>query len=276
MLKAEVLFRLAWVYRDLGDSAKSLSNFVQLVNNHIDSKYWPDAAYRIAKQNVTTKNYSGAKELIAKILAVYDLPEAIKSRTHFLAGKVAFAEQDWPNVETAMQAFRKASLELLVGDATTAAKLATEGKQRFKDFTSLYEFDFLIARGLESEGLLSDARQHFEKVIASPNGSKTAAAAHSQWRIGETYFHQEKYKLAIAEYYKVDSLYSYPNWRAAALIQAGKCQEHLANPKNAVKLYRQLLDRYPSSEFAVEAQGRLAQISDAATQTANRKPQRTH
>ena len=134
----------------------------------------------------------------------------------------------------------------------------------------------MIARGLESEGLLSDARQQFEKVITSPNGSKTAAAAHSQWRIGETYFHQEKYKLAIAEYYKVDSLYAYPNWRAAALLQAGKCQEHLANPKNATKLYQQLLNRYPNSEFAAEAKGRMSQISDAGTLTANRKPQRTH
>ena len=329
-LTAEVLFQLAWVHQDLGDSAKSISSFVQLVNNHTDSKYWPDAAYRIAKQNVATKNYAGAKELIVKILAVSDLPEAIVTRTHFLAGKVAFAEQDWARVETAMRAFsskaannntrltakyfmaealfqqqkndraieafnelhqsiqsvpneyqpwvwlRKASLHMFAGDVIAAAKLATEGRQRFKDFDSNYEFDFLIARGLESEGLLTDARQHFEKVIASPNGSKTAAAAHSQWRIGETYFHQEKYKLAIAEYYKVDSLYAYPNWRAAALLQAGKCQEHLANPKNALKLYQQLLTRYPNSEFAAEAKGRMAQINDASTLTANRKPQRTH
>ena len=329
-LNAEVLFQLAWVHQDLGDSAKSISSFVQLVNNYTDSKYWPDAAYRIAKQNVATKNYAGAKELIVKILAVSDLPEAIATRTHFLAGKVAFAEQDWPRVETAMRAFstktsdnntrltakyfmaealfqqqkndraieafnelhqsvqslpneyqpwvwlRKASLHMFAGDVSAAAKLATAGRQRFKDFDSNYEFDFLIARGLESEGLLSDARQQFEKVIASPNGSKTAAAAHSQWRIGETYFHQEKYKLAIAEYYKVDSLYAYPNWRAAALLQAGKCQEHLANPKNALKLYQQLLTRYPNSEFATEAKGRMAQINDASTLTANRKPQRTH
>ena len=329
-LKAEALFQHAWVHQDLGEPTKAISSFVQLVNNHTESKYWPDAAYRVAKQNVMTQNYAGAKELIVKILAVSDLPEAINTRTHFLAGKIAFAEQDWPKVETAMRAFstktsgnstkftakyftaealfqqqknarameafdelfqnvallpneyqpwvwlRKASLHLFAGDATVAAELATQAKQRFMDFGSGYEFDFLIARGLESKGLLSDARQHFEKVVASPTGSKTIAAAHSQWRIGETYFHQEKYKLAIAEYYKVDSLYAYPKWRAAALIQAGKCQEHLANPKNAIKLYQQLLNRYPDSEFAAEAKGRMAQITSTPSQTANRKPQRTH
>ena len=325
-LTPEVLFQLAWVYHDLSDSTKSIEKFNLLAQNHSSSKYWPDAAYRVAKHNVATKDYLGAKTLIDKILAESDLPAAIKTRSYFLAGKIAFANQDWQTVETAMKSFtdqtasdnakltakyfiaealyqqqkntqastlfeqllkssaslpsqyqpwvwlRKASLQLAADDATGAAKLATEAKQRFSDFGSGYEFDFLIARGLESEGLLSDAREQFKKVIASPTGSKTETAAHSQWRIGETFFHQEKYESAIAEYYKVDSLYAYPKWRAAALIQAGKCQEHLTNPKNAAKLYRQLLDRYPNSEFAAEAKGRMSKLNIAAVKTESQQP----
>ena len=326
-LKPEVLFQLAWIYHDLGDPIKSMENFTRLARNHSSSKYWPDAAYRVAKHNVATKDYFGAKTLIDKILVVPDLPEAIKTRTHFLAGKIAFANKDWNSVETSMQSFvdqtasedarltakyfiaealfqqkknvrakllfdelhlnptalpsqyqpwvwlRKASLQLASNDTIGAAKIATQAKRRFKDFQSAYEFDFLIACGLESEGLLSDAREQLKKVIASPVGGQTETAAHSQWRIGETYFHQEKYELAIAEYYKADSLYAYPKWRAAALIQAGKCQEHLANPKNAAKLYKQLLDRYPNSEFAAEATGRMANLSIVRTKpkTAFRK-----
>lgn len=324
-LKAEVLFQLAWIYHDLGDLSKSLATFEQVATQHPDSKYWPDAAYRVAKQKVSTRNNVAAKTLIDKILAVNNLPAAIEARTLFLSGKVAFAQQDWPQVESAMLAFsakassettkltakyftaealfqqrkndlafeafnelhrnvaslppqyqpwiwlRKASLNLAVGDITNAAKLATQAKERFTHFNSRFEFDYLIARGLESKGMLSDARKQLEKVIASPAGSKTETAAHSQWRIAETFFHQEKYKLAIAEYYKVDSLYAFPKWRAAALIQAGKCQEHLANPENANKLYQQLLDRYPDSEFAAEAQGRMNQLKTANAKTPNAK-----
>ena len=337
-ITSEVLFQLAWVYHDLGESGKSLEQFDKLAQTYPSSKYWPDAAYRVAKSNVATKDYLGAKTLIDQILAKPDLPDAIKSRSHFLAGKIAFATQDWLSVETAMQSFvdhapdynakltaqyfiaealfqqqkntaatelfaqllkssdvlpsqyqpwvwlRKASLQLAAGDAVGAGKLATEAKQRFSDFRSAYEFDFLIARGLESKGLLNDARQQFEKVITSATGKQTETAAHSQWRIAETYFHQENYESAIAEYYKVDSLYTYPKWRAAALVQAGKCQEHLANPTNAAKLYQQLLDLYPDSEFAAEAKGRMSKLNlavagEASPKTAKRtltNEKRTH
>jgi len=321
----EVLFQLAWVNHDLGDLNKSLKNFDQLARTYPTSKYWPDAAYRVAKQNVSTKDYPGAKVLLDKILAKQELPAEIRARSNFLVGKIAFANQDWHSVESAMQAFmgqtaddnarltaqyflaeslfqqkknmqatelfnqlhqtsdtlpkqyqpwvwlRKASLQLVNGDAIGAAKNATEAKVRFYDFGSRYEFDFLIARGLETEGLLSDAREQFEKVITSATGNQTETAACSQWRIGETYFHQENYKSAIAEYYKVDSLYAYPKWRAAALIQAGKCQEHLANPKNASKLYQKLLSRYPESELAAEARARMDKLDFAAVERADTK-----
>ena len=324
-LKPEVLFQLAWVYHDFGEATKSLEIFNELIQNYSTSKYWPDAAYRVANQKVASKAYQEAKILIDKILVVPDLPEAIKSRSYFLAGKIAFASQDWHTVETAMRSFtgltingdakqtaeyfiaealfqqqknteatklfdelhtnfeslptqyqpwvwlRKASLQLAADDAVGAAKLATEAKKRFGTFQSGYEFDFLIARGMEAEGLLSDARKQFKKVIASPTGKKTETAAHSQWRIGETFFHQEKYESAIAEYYKVDVLYAYPKWRAAALIQAGKCQEHLTNSKNAAKLYQQLLDRYPNSEFAAEARGRMAKLKITPAKTKNQQ-----
>lgn len=141
-----------------------------------------------------------------------------------------------------------------------AADVSAKAKQSNPEFKSNYEFDFVAARAKESEGLLTDARALYQQVVDSEHGRQSETAAIAQWRIGETFFHQEKYVEAIEAYYRVDSLYSFASWRSAALMQAGKCQEHLAHPKHAIKLYMQLLDNFPSSKYAEEAKKRMARL----------------
>ncbi|HEY2148534.1 MAG TPA: tetratricopeptide repeat protein, partial [Pirellulales bacterium] len=50
---------------------------------------------------------------------------------------------------------------------------------------------------------------------------------------------------------------------AAALLQAGKCQEALGRKKDAAELYGKLIKVYPNTEFTDEAAKRLHDVESA-------------
>ena len=113
-------------------------------------------------------------------------------------------------------------------------------------------------------------------MIESDSANRSETAAIAQWRIGEIHFHREAYSVAIESYQKVDAFYDYAQWKKAAILQAGKCQEHLGNWKHAAKLYTQLIEKFPESTMATQAKERLVLIERLAKNSAqpNTNPKR--
>ncbi|MFT5300329.1 MAG: TolA-binding protein [Mariniblastus sp.] len=311
-LTDEALYQLGWVQHDLGKPNECIDRFAELVDAEPESKYWPDAAYRVIQREVVAGRIEAANQLMTRLISRDDLPAEVVSRALFMQGQIAARVERWNEVEQAMRSLLHRTIDPQLGakseywlaeslyrqkryadsrlvfenlvpaigqldaklepwvllrtaqchgylnDWISAAEIAIEAKRRFPEFETRYEFDFILARGLEDEGKLADARSAYERVIQSPAGGSTETAAISQWRIGETYFHQNQYKNAIQAYHKVDSLFSFVHWRSAALIQAGKCQEHLKNNLHAIKLYTQLIENFPETEFVTDAKRRVA------------------
>ncbi len=103
-------------------------------------------------------------------------------------------------------------------------------------------------------------------MLESPAAAESETQAMARWMTGESFFHQEDYAAALQEYLQVDARYG--RWHAAALLQAGKCQEQLAEWQAAADLYEQLLQQHPDSELNVEAQSRLATLRARANKPA--------
>lgn len=125
------------------------------------------------------------------------------------------------------------------------------------DFAQQHEVDYVIGRCLAAQADLAGARAAYERVIHSPHAGQSETAALAQWMIGETYFHQEDYSAALAEYEKVPRQFPASRVCAAALLQAGKCHELLGHWDAAVAAYRLLMEKYPTSELSAEAARRV-------------------
>ena len=324
----EALYLLGWVMHDQGDSDQAVVRFQRLVDQYPASKYWSDAAFRIAQQHIRKGEDAKADAIVNQIVAkgkdANDVPQEVLSRARYLKAQRAAAAKDWGKVTTLMQQViedgNDDSMQVrakywlaealyqqqMYNDASQrfatltdvksldrslqpwvrlrmaqclgklerwddAGAVASDALHQFGDFENDYEFVFVSARAAEAQGLFDDAEKLYVEVTESANGRSLETAAIAQWRIGEMRFHKEDYKSAIEAYYRVDSLYDYPKWRSAAILQAGKCQEHLGNWKHAAKLYSQILEKYPDSELAVSATERLQLVNRQAAKPTEEK-----
>jgi TolA-binding protein len=154
-----------------------------------------------------------------------------------------------------------------------ALAVAREIETRFPAFEQQFEADYLVGRCLVAAAEFADARRAYAKVIESPHAAGTQTAAMAQWMIGESYFHQEDYAAALAEYEKIEDHGDFPRWREAALLQAGKCQELLGNWAGAVETYQRLEKTFPNGQLYAEAARRRQTAERHLAQTeARTKP----
>jgi TolA-binding protein len=166
-----------------------------------------------------------------------------KDRFAALAGKLGGRNDRW----IPMVPLRRAQVLAQQQEWAEARVLAEQIAKDYPNFDQQYEADYLIGRCHAADAKLQEARQAYQKVLRSPNGSKTETAAMAQWMIGETFFLQEHYEAAIREYLRVEVLYAYPHWQAGGLLQAGKCYEQLGQWKEAGDVYARLLKLYPQA-----------------------------
>ncbi len=182
-----------------------------------------------------------------------------------LGGQVTGRKEAWAPMIPLRQAQAMAQQKQWAEAQAIAMRIEAD----WPGFSEQFEADYLIGRAQAAQADFNGARKSFQNVTRSPTGGKSETAAMAQWMIGETYFHQENFDAALREYLRVEILYPYPRWQAAALLQAGKCQEALGRWKDATDLYGRLIKAYPKTEFTEEAQRRLRDAENHVTADAS-------
>lgn len=126
-----------------------------------------------------------------------------------------------------------------------------------EDPMTLYQRAF----GLFQARKWSDANLAFQQFVDAHPSHEYADNAY-YW-MGECYYAQGEYTLAIGEFQKVPELYPGGNKVPDALLKIGLSYVSVENRKNAEKTFRQLVDAYPQSDAATIGRRKLEQVSKA-------------
>ncbi len=195
--------------------------------------------------------------------AEFWLAEAHYRQRHYeqagkLFDKLAQQTRDQNDAWVAMVPLRRAQVRAHRHQWQDAYDIAVQIETRFPDFSQQHEVDYLVGRYFASQAEFKEAREAYLRVIRSATGRGTETAAVAQWMIGETYFMQKQYNQAIKAYYRVEGLYPFPRWKAAALLQAGKCHEMIGRWSEATELYTRVVKDYAQTRFVDKAAKRLS------------------
>jgi len=211
----------------------------------------------------TSKLRNGADFSLAE--AAYQAGQYELAETRF--SKLAKADND--RTEAATVRLRRAQLFATRNEWAAARNIAEALQADALDPAQRDELYYLLGRGQIAAAEFDKARLFFRRAAQIDSETKTETGAMAQWMIGESFMHQENYQAALGEYFRVVSLYPFPRWQAAGLIQAGKCYERLSRGQDAAKLYQQIQKDYSQTEFAKVASERLKAIE--ATTATNKK-----
>lgn len=265
------------------EQARNLSR--QIANNDVESQLRAHALYLDGRASVLAEQWfevgDPLNELVRefpnhslRIPAEYWIAEALYRSADYEAAEVRYTQlakrisnnsENWMGIIP----LRQAQVLAHQNQWSRAYDVAVGISKNFPNFKRLYEADYVAGRCLAARGEFTEARASYDHVVASTVGGQTETAAMAQWMIGETYFHQQRLDEAIRAYLRVEILYDYPRWRAAALLQAGKCYELKNNEKEAVRLYSRVVKEYPSTTFTEQAAQRLRTANQREKQTVN-------
>jgi TolA-binding protein len=132
--------------------------------------------------------------------------------------------------------------------------------ERFADREHWYQAQFGIGWAREHQKRYEEAIDAYKRLVGKHAGP---TAARAQFQIGECLFAMKRHEDAARELLKVDILYAYPQWSAAALFEAGRCFEEMNQTALARDNFKKVAGEHPDSQWGRMAAQRLAALSSS-------------
>ncbi len=263
---------LAFEAREFDQAMKHFQQLQQLISTHDDGDFpqtlKQQLAYRLGVCSFELQQYDKAATYLANYAKVFPHSSLIASAS-FYCGEALYKlgkfGQAIPHLSRVVDEFDKDTAYrpslLRLGQSLAELQRWARCEQIFTTFLAKFPNDpqhfqasFGVGWAMENQSRYTEAINAYQTVIDSHTGP---TAARAQFQIGECYFAMKQYEHATRELLKVDILYAYPEWSAAALYEAGRCFEMMAKHAEARTQYASVAEKYGESKWAPLAKQRL-------------------
>lgn len=265
--------------RDFAEVVKLLAPMVDAQDANanappVPDRLLPDILYRLGRTRIELGEWPAAVKPLDRLINEFPKGDHLRE-ARFLRAEAALRLDQFAEAEAGLSALdaeppgpndppnflsivRERRLQALIGlsrweDAIAEAERL---KPMIAEVAARDPVEFSRGRALLGLGRVDEARAAFQAVIDARKAGDLAAQA--QLMLGETYFHEDRFREALKEFLKVDILYDAPRRQAAALLEAGKVYERLNQWTEAAETYNRLTTRFPDDPLAAEAKDRRA------------------
>ncbi|MCC6660888.1 MAG: tetratricopeptide repeat protein [Phycisphaerales bacterium] len=266
---------LAEIDADAGrhDRAVDLLGSVRSAGKEVPADLRARATYLLGVSEFRLEHFDKAAALMDEFLA--GKPGALGPSALLVSGESQFRlARHEKAVERLRQVVEKhpddpaaPTAMLRLGESLAALQQWSESERvfeaylnRYKDSELWFQARFGLGWARENQSKPEDAIACYREVAEKHEGP---TAARAQFQIGECLFGMGKNEEAAKELMKVDILYAYPEWSAAALFEAGRCFEAMGDPDRARAQYQAVIERFKDSKWAPQATQRLAAVKQA-------------
>ncbi len=225
--------KLGWCYYHQGNFANAEKTFAYQVAQYPDGPLAADGAVMAAECLFKQEKYAEALAAYERLKRFPNGDFEMLARLH--AGQAAAQLKQWDR----------------------SAAWLTQCAQKFPDAPNAPEAVYELGWALQNLGKHPEAIARYEQVIAKTDRE---VAARAQFMIGEIQFENKKHNEAVKSFFKVAYGYGHAKWQADATYEAGRCFEVLGKSSQAVKMYQELLEKFPTSDRVALAKERLADL----------------
>ncbi|MCP4593448.1 MAG: tetratricopeptide repeat protein [bacterium] len=227
--------------------------------------------YRLAICEFERAQFKTAAELLEEFVSAYPgselLPSAslycgeawVQHNRHSRAvDHFARITEHYPDHSTCESAMLRLGESLAILQRwSRSEQVLSDYLRSFADRDLWYQAQFGVGWARENQERYAEALAAYRPVVERHQGS---TAARAQFQIGECLFAQKRYDEAVRELLKVDILYAYPEWSAAALYEAGRCFEEQNKAAEARRQFEAVTERHADTQWGELATRRLASL----------------